>query len=209
LPDALRFDYYYFVDKRPESLDKLKAMLHAKALDSGRKLAFKEGDANKWIVELANAAKTQNLASLVFLDPFGMQIDWSSIEALRNTRSDIWILVPTGVIVNRLLERNGELKHINKLVSFFGMTEEEIRTAFYDTKVEQTLFGELTIVSKVSQPIDKIARLYAQRLGGVWKHVTTEPLRLTNTNGTPIFHLVFASNNSNALKIAKDIIKTV
>src|SRR3989339_763256 len=36
---------------------------------------------------------------LFLLHPFGMQINWESIESLRDTRTDIWILVPTGVIV--------------------------------------------------------------------------------------------------------------
>jgi hypothetical protein len=40
-----------------------------------------------------------------------MQINWESIASLKDTRTDIWILIPTGVIVNRLLDKSGELKH--------------------------------------------------------------------------------------------------
>ena len=115
-------------------------------------------------------------------------------------------LVPTGVIVNRLLDRAGKLKFSNKLQSFFGLTIEEIKNYFYTEQIEQTLFGEEEIITKVQQPIEKIAYLYAERLNTIWKHVTEKPLVLTNRNGTPIFHLIFASNNQNALKIAKQII---
>ena len=200
----LSFDFYYFIDKNDLSLQKLKDKLDEKFKD--KTIIYRSVDANHQLLELANALKTKKIAALVFLDPFGMQIDWNSIENLKDTRSDVWILVPTGVIVNRLLDRAGKLKFSNKLQSFFGLTIEEIKNYFYTEQIEQTLFGEEEIITKVQQPIEKIAYLYAERLNTIWKHVTEKPLVLTNRNGTPIFHLIFASNNQNALKIAKQII---
>jgi hypothetical protein len=58
----------------------------------------------------------------------------------------------------------------------------------------------------VVDPINKIARLYIKQLGSVWKHVTTTPLRLNNSTGSPIFHFVMASNNKDAVRIAQEII---
>ncbi len=207
LDDNLGFDYYYFIDKKESSLGKLRNKLSQKVDLSKRKVSFKPGDANKWIIDLANALKTQSFAALVFLDPFGMQIDWSSIEALKGTRSDVWILVPTGIIVNRLLDRAGELKYTDKLQSFFGLSEQEIKAIFYKQEVKSTLFGEIESISKISKPIEKIAKIYVERMKSIWKHVTEEPLRLDNRNGVPLFHFVFASNNANGLKIANQIIK--
>ena len=125
---------------------------------------------------------------------------------MKGTRSDVWILVPTGVIVNRLLNKNGELKHIAKLQSFFGLTEEEIKTYFYRKENQTTLFGEMEIIEKINDPIQKISELYVQRLKTIWSHVTEQPLRLLNSRGIPIYHFVFASNNQSAVKIAKQII---
>jgi len=153
--------------------------------------------------------KTKNLAALVFLDPFGMQINWESIESLKGTRSDVWILIPTGVIVNRLLDSKCQLKHSIKLQSFFGLPEQEIKDFFYTTKTYNGLFGDVEIIQKISNPIEKIAELYVEKLKTIWSHVTEKPLRLYNSKRVPIFHLVFASNNSTGLKIAKDIIKNV
>lgn len=159
------------------------------------------------MTELAQALRTNKFAALVFLDPFGMQIDWSSIAELKGTRSDVWILVPTGVIVNRLLDRAGKLDNSNKLETFFGLSVEEIKAQFYNEEKIETLFGEIEITKKVNRPIEKIARLYAERMKTIWKFVTEEPLVLKNRAGVPIFHFVFASNNKNALKIAKQITK--
>lgn len=43
----------------------------------------------------------------------------------------------------------------------------------------------------------------------IWKFVTEDPLVLRNRTGAPIFHFVFASNNQNATKIAKQIIQKI
>ena len=200
-----KFDYYYFIDLEGKSLNKLKEKLSP--YDMGYQLQFRDGDANKYIKELSSALKkNKKLKALVLLDPFGMQINWESIELLKDTASDIWILVPTGVIINRLLDRQGKLKNIQKLCSFFGMPEDEIRKEFYVENVYNTIFGEVTKIEKKREPIRKIADLYIKKMKGIWKHVSNEPLIMKNSKNIEIFHFVFASNNSAGLKIANDII---
>ena len=208
MKDGLSFDYYYFIETRKTSIQKLKCHLETIPEAQNKNLIFKDGDANKYLLELSLALKKRNpsYSALIFLDPFGMQIEWESITALKGTRSDVWILLPTGVIVNRLLDRKGNLPYITKLESFFGLDAEAIRGHFYKTNQTLTLFGESEAVTKVINPIEKIAELYIERLKTVWKHVTPKPLRLNNTKGAPIFHFVFAANNPNAVKIAKQII---
>lgn len=209
IKDNLIFNYYYFIDTDKNSIKKLQAKLSALESSKGKKLEYREGNANKWITELSAKLKTKKYASLVLLDPFGMQIDWESIESFRDTRSDIWILIPTGVIVNRLLDRKGQLILLNKLESFFGLDEDTIRREFYETEVQETLFGEEEITRKVMKPIEKIANLYLKRLNTIWDFTINKPLRLENNRGVPIFHFAFASNNKNAVKIANQIIKGV
>ena len=199
------FDQYVFVDKNKKSSQQLENRL--KPIAKEKNLVFKTSDANEQITTLARAMhQNKKLASLVLLDPFGMQVDWNSIEMLKDTRTDLWILIPTGVIVNRLLDRKGELTHIDKLTSFFGKDEKFLREHFYTMTQEQTLFGEIEIVRKVEKPIQKIAELYIQQLRDIFKHVTPEPLVLYNSRYTPIFHFACASNNPTAIKIANEII---
>lgn len=200
------FDYYYFIDKNEQSLRKLKEKFDKTFKD--KKIEYRTADANEQLKKLAQALKTKKYAALIFLDPFGMQINWESIAELKKTRSDVWILVPTGIVINRLLDRSGEIKFPKKLESFFGLPIEAIKAHFYEQKERQTLFGEQEkIITKVSRPIHKIAMLYVHQLKTIWKHITEEPLVLKNSNGVPIFHFVFASNNETAKKIAKQIIQ--
>lgn len=116
------FDYYYFIDKDKMSSQQLEERLAP--FKNDKSLVFRTSDANEQVVMLSKALKeSKGLASLVLLDPFGMQVDWASIQQLKGTRTDLWILIPTGVIVNRLLDRKCELTHIDKLTSFFGKTK--------------------------------------------------------------------------------------
>ncbi|MBR5665999.1 MAG: three-Cys-motif partner protein TcmP, partial [Bacteroidales bacterium] len=156
------FDYYYFIDKDAESSKILEKKL--KPLQKRGQLVFRHSDANTQVSELAAAMHNNSkLKALVLLDPFGMQMKWNSIEKLKDTGTDLWILIPTGVIVNRLLDRKCKLTHIGKLTTFFGKDELYLRNYFYSTRHETTLFGDVEVVEKVKEPISRIAELYIQQ----------------------------------------------
>lgn len=209
--DGVRsFDHYYFVDKIEDNCKVLEEKL-AFYQTNGQK-HYLPIDANDAVRLLSNTLrKYGNCKALAFLDPFGMQIDWASIASLKNLSVDLWILVPTGVIINRLLERKVDqekgLAHADKLMSFFGMPEKEIRSFFYTETQVQTLFGEEEIITKAENSIRRIAQLYVKRLKEVFPYVTEEPMVLYNYHNVPIFHLVFAAKNKTAMKIAQEIIK--
>lgn len=211
LPDNLSFKYHYFIDANKDSLARLEIKLSELQKTKTKKFQFRAGDCNEQLFKLSNAMKrNKKLASLVLLDPFGMQINWESIASLKGTHTDIWILIPTGVIVNRLLDKACKLTYSTKLQSFFGLDEKVIIDYFYTKEKQANLFGdEDNIITKVSKPIDKIAILYSKQLRKIWDHVMDKPLILKNSKGVPIFHFIFASNNETALKIAKQITKSI
>ena len=143
------FDYYYFVDNGEKNCRLLDEKLSQYEISGLRH--HLNSDANDAVKRLASTLRNNsNCKALAFLDPFGMQINWESIESLKDLPVDLWILVPTGVIINRLLERKVDkekgLAHAEKLKSFFGMSEEEIRSFFYAEKRELTLFGDDELV---------------------------------------------------------------
>ncbi len=201
------FDYYYFIEAdeaaKSELEKRLKPISTAKNLD----LMFRAGDANEYLKKLAETMKKDiKFCSLAMIDPFGMQVNWKSIEQLKGTKTDLWILIPSGVIINRLLDRNRKLTHIEKLVSFFGLSETEIKDCFYKKQSSNSLFDFEDEVKKVSDPFKKITEVYIQQLGTIFKYVTRKPLVLLNSRNNPIYHFALASNNATALKIANEII---
>ena len=81
------FDFYYFVDKDKESSLKLHELLAP--FENDKTLVYRNSDANKQIEMLAKAMHNDySLAALVLLDPFGMQVDWKSVEQLEGTRTE-------------------------------------------------------------------------------------------------------------------------
>jgi len=202
------FDYYYFIENDNVSRNELENLLSSVKNEKNLDLHFCDGDANEYIYNLADMMKkNKKFCSLTLLDPFGMQVNWDSIMQLKDTRTDLWILIPSGVIINRLLDRNGKLKNIDKLVSFFGLSELEIREYFYEQNNKpRGLFDMDNEIQKTSMPIQRISELYIRQLKTIFEKVTPKPLEMKNSRNVPIFHFAFASNNPTALKIANDII---
>jgi three-Cys-motif partner protein len=200
------FHRYIFIEKDANKLAELKRNLIADFPEKEKDLLFRCGDANTEIQELCEKNWKQHRAVL-FLDPFGMQVTWATIEAIANTKSiDLWVLFPLGVAVNRLLTKNGEIvdswKH--KLDEIFG--SRNWYDAFYTSTSALSLFG--TEEKKIYKTADfsAITSYYVNRLKSIFQNVADNPLFLYNSRNTPLFVLFFASNNQTAVKIAQHIL---
>lgn len=202
------FDIYYFVEKDEKNKSALETKINADYF--GKNAHIIKADCNKKLVDMANFLnKNKEYRALVFVDPYGMTVNWSSIEALRGLGIDLWILVPTGVGVNRLLIKNNQNipeAWLIKLEKFLGLSREEILAHFYSTKTVTTLFGDETSINKEERAIIKIGELYSQRLSTVFKSVS-ESFVMRNSNNSIMYHFMMATNNKTALKLANDVIK--
>lgn len=204
------FDGYYFVEKDASKLKSLKQNTADQYPDKSIHLV--DEDCNKKLRDMAEhlseiKGDREFDKVLAYIDPCGMQLEWNALECLEGIDADVWILVPTGMGVNRLLVGDGKISDgwIKRLELFLGLTEGEIKNYFYEEKKERTLFGEMTRTQKKSKAIDKAAKLYQKRLSEVFKYVV-DPLELKNERNSVMYHYLFASNNDTAAKIAKDII---
>lgn len=201
------FDSYYFVEKDPKNFA---------LLEENTKKAFPKktihtvcDDCNKKIIDLSNFLrdpKNKKVRTLAYIDPCGMQVEWRSIESLRELPVDMWILVPTGLGVNRLLKKNGQISDawLEKLEIFLGLTREEIERRFY--KKTPTLFEDITFIEKEKDAIANSAKLYQSRLKEVFEFVS-KPYELKNSSNSIMYHLFLTSNNKTAEKIGSDIVK--
>ena len=200
------FDFYYFIDKEEENCTRLKIKLSSYPTKGIKQ--FRPGEANYQSRMLADALKRDSrLKALCFLDPFGMSINWDTIEALSCKSIDLWILIPSEVIVNRLIKKDGKLMYPDKLERFFGMSKKDIHSWFYTHEEETDMFGGTTEwYKKKGNPIQLIAELYCERLSELFPFVTPQPLVMMNNHNVPIFHFVCASFNQTAVKIAQQII---
>ena len=203
------FDIYYFVEKDEKNKIDLENTIHQLFEDKKDKCFVVNEDCNNKLFSLAAYLKNNKLHRvLAFIDPYGMSVNWKSIECLKGLGIDLWILVPTGMGVNRLLKKDFNISDawLSKLENFLGLPRKEILDYFYKQKSTLTLFGEEMIVEKEKHAIEKSGELYRKRLNEIFDFVS-EPFLMRNSTGAIMYHFMMASNNTTALNIANDIIK--
>lgn len=206
-----RFAEYYFIEQDPEKcgeLERLKQEFPGKAKD----IHILNEDANDAIKRICNLSRQdRNIRGVVFIDPFGMNVSWQTVEAIAQTRAiDMWYLFPLGVGVNRLLKRDGNIPEgwQKRLDDIFG--ESNWRDIFYKTRVTQGFFGQEELLIKTGGFKD-IADYIVARLKTVFAGVAENPLPLYNSRNNPLYLLCFAAGNEKgapiAVKIASHILK--
>lgn len=205
-----RFNKYIFIEKdagRFAELNKLREEFPDVAED----IILVNADCNVYLQDLCLNHVWKRNRAVLFLDPFGMQVEWKTIEAIAQTKAvDLWLLFPLGVAVNRLLRRDGNINEVlrQRLDELFGTTE--WFDAFYETKVVRSLFGEETRLEKIVN-LDRIGKYFVTRLQTIFARVAENPLPLYNSRNNPLYLLCFAAGNPKgaptAVKIADDILK--
>lgn len=202
-----RFDTYIFIEKEESRFEDLKILREAYPKDD---ILLINDDCNVYLQELCLKRNWTKNRAVLFLDPFGMQVQWQTIVAIAQTKAiDLWLLFPLGVAVNRLLKKDGNIDPViqQKLTLLFGT--DDWYDAFYEKQTVRNLFGEESRIKKVTS-FDGIRRYFVQRLKLIFSAVADNPLALTNSKNVPLYLLCFASGNpkgsTTAVKIAQYIL---
>lgn len=203
------FGRYVFIEKNKKRAAELKS-LRREFPAKASAIHIEEADANDHLKQWCAKTDWKRHRAVVFLDPYGMQVEWATIEAIAKTKAiDLWILFPLGVAVNRLLTKDKPppKKWAAQLTRLFGT--EEWRTAFYPKQQTHTLFGAEESQRKEAD-FARIGDFFLKRLRTVFAKVAPDPRVLKNSKGVPIYLLCFAAGNlkgaKTAVKIAQDIL---
>ena len=211
LETSPRFAEYYFIEqsaKKCAELEKLKEEFPDKAKD----IHILNEDANSALMRVCDDSwKRRNLRAVLFLDPFGMNVSWQTIEAIAKTEAiDMWYLFPFGVGVNRLLTKDGVIPEAwqKTLDNIFGCSD--WKEHFYKTEVRQGLLWDEEVTTKIGD-FQQIADYFVKRLDSIFAGVAKKPLPLYNSRKNPLYLLCFACGNKKgapiALRIAENILK--
>lgn len=206
------FDRYIFIERDAYHCAQLET-LRSEFSNLTEAIKIRRGDANNVIQKLCKKNWKSHRAVL-FLDPYGMNVEWATLEKVAETRAiDLWLLFPLGIGVNRLLPRSGQIPEgwRTRLNLFLGT--EDWYEAFYRTETAPNLFGELeTTVAK--EGIDVIGEYFLNRLRTIFPGVARKPKVLVNSTNCPLYLFCFAVSSPNprtqeiALKIADHILKS-
>ncbi|NTW55997.1 MAG: three-Cys-motif partner protein TcmP [Chlorobiaceae bacterium] len=201
----LGFDYYYFVDDH-QSLVKLKEKLGALPETGRKRMIFRPEDCNGELDRLADAMRSDEFATLLFLDPVGFSIDWQSIARFSGTRTDLWLVIPTGTVVNRLLDAEGNLDGFSRLEVLTGLARDEMMNVLVHAEKSPGLFEEITVIEKIDRSLHRIVCLYQYQLSRKWKYVTGTPSVLRSGRNVPLCTFLCATDNKTVYDMAGMIV---
>ena len=205
------FDKYVFIEMnrgRFEALRELEREFPARK-DC---MTFKNAEANFAITELCRTTDWRRQRAVMFLDPHGMQVDWSTIQAIADTKAvDLWYLVPTGMGLNRLMTRDGDIPGSWEARLDRMLGDPNWRNEFYVESHDATFFdGIVTTRTKIYDDA-RVEKFILGRLSECFAGVADHALRVQNSKGQCMYLLTFACGNERgarvALPIARDVLR--
>ncbi|PIU26608.1 MAG: hypothetical protein COW32_09060 [Candidatus Aquicultor secundus] len=178
------FTDFVFVEANPESLEALK--MRVKPLLDGRHVNFILGDANDTLSDIVKNVRQQGSLSLVFADPFTVQLKMRTVQWLANHfRADILLHFPYGTYLRRVLTLTnlGE-ETITAIDEFFGDTEwHKLRSLRPNPHA--------------------YLELYEDKLHELGYMTGDNYPRMANSRNATLYYLVLASKDELALKFWK------
>jgi len=202
------FDDFTFVEKdktRHESLLRLKHDFPQQA----DKITIVRDDANSAITRLCSE-DWRSRRAVLFLDPYGMQVDWSTtVEIARTSAIDLWWLFPVSAIIRML-------GAVERFPAWESRLERSLGASHWQDSLrpvstQKTLFGNEE--RRTTATVDQIGHFLVERLGSVFPAVAQKPAALRNSTNSPLYLLCFAAGNERggkvALRIANHLLKAV
>lgn len=205
------FHQYHFIEKDKNRFEKLSG-ISDEFPDLASRIKIYHGDCREELLNVLDSLDRHRDRAVVFLDPFGMQVEFELLTRIARTEIvDLWLLVPHAIGYMRQLTNSGAIISDlrNKLDRVFG--EPNWFEKFYSKINVENLFGEEeTVLVKMVNERD-LAEYYNSRLKEIFFEVAPNPSVLKNNSNVPIFILCFAASNpkgaKTAIKIAKHLLE--
>lgn len=197
------FGHYFFIEQvsgHSNALQQLK-----EEYPNHDNINVLQGDANEAVKREILGKQLfnwKNIRGIAFLDPFGMQVRWDTVEALAATRAiEIIINLPVGTTLQRLLPKSGQFTETKRrqLDEYFGSPD------WYDVIYEKSpgLFGDE--INKIEESGKRLALWYGARLKKLFG--MSSPARLIrNSQGGHLYYLIWAGHHKKGLEIASHVL---
>lgn len=206
------FHRYLLNDTKQSNVDALRNSIQQDHAELESKVKITKLDANDMLREICASYNWKKTRAVVFLDPFGLQIDYETLKILGKTGAvDLWYLVPVFAMY-RQVSGDGEINLDGgpRVDAALGTT------AWRDVAVveEQStdLFNQPQYRSKRAVDIAWFEKVAKERIGAAFHgQVLDESLPL-GRNGMQEFSLMFAWANTGekarlAAKLARAVLK--
>lgn len=206
-----KFSRYIFVDKKRANVRELEA-LKSEFPQYQDRIEVRYSDANTELVKFCSNWP-RNQRAVVFLDPFGNQVAWETIEAIAATKAiDLWYLFPAGLGVHRQISgegsRDGKEKSLDRLLG-----TPDWRKAFISKTTTDDLFGATRDTTTVASP-EAITEFMIERMKSIFKGGVLDEWLPLGSHGRHSYSLIFACANPEprahelALRLARGVLRS-
>ena len=184
--------------------------------DAGSEIDVIHGDANVELPQILAALDPARDRAVVFLDPYGMSVNWTTLESIARTQLvDLWYLFPLSGLY-RNAPNDAKAISLDKEAALNRMLgTDRWRTEFYETSPQLGMFGDDPDEVRVAD-VSSISRWVTRRLKDVFPEVLAPKIlyqqRQSGKHGAALFALFFAIANPRpearglAVKIAKHVL---
>ncbi|HLG44724.1 MAG TPA: three-Cys-motif partner protein TcmP [Reyranella sp.] len=192
------FTGYHLIDADPNKAAAMRRLCEARPNATAHC-----GDSNTLLPLILKTIRYDKFErALCFIDPYNISVPWDVIvSAARTGVTDLFLHFPTGDVQRNVL-RHDLRKVAPSYIALMNMMwgDESWRFAAYAT--EPDLFGPVT----VKQPIDNLLWAFTSRMKEAGFAYVSKPLPMRNSTNAIIYHLIFATQQAVALKVANDIL---
>jgi three-Cys-motif partner protein len=206
------FSEYKFIELKAGHVQALNAL---KGEYPHRNIEVLQGDANAVLTHIARSTLWNTypyVRAAVFVDPYGMNIDWETLVALAETKAvDLVLLFPTGPL-NRMLTRDGDIPEAWQKRIDQTLGTPRWRNVFYADIDIPDMFDTDRRRAKTAT-LQGLKAIAIERLQTVFPWALNESLELRNSKGSVLYDLLFACANpkkvagEKCLNIARSAIK--
>jgi len=198
-----QFDELVFIESDAENVRALEELTRKAGHPSVR---IERGDANIVLQSVCSTQDWKWMRGVVFLDPFGMHVDWNTLRKLAETRAvDVWYLFALAGTVRNLPRLASKLDHTKRAAVTRVLGTEAWFEEFYKPTQSGSLFGSSDSPTyRRTATVDEIEAYVRERLLTIFPFVE-QPRRLRGRGNTSLFSLFFAVSNpgNKAIDLAK------
>jgi three-Cys-motif partner protein len=202
------FDRLIFMDSKPAHCAALRELA---GQHKDREIIVVEGDANRAIQSAIRWDGWKSARAVLFLDPYGMEVEWATLESVAKTRAiDVWFLFSLSGLYRQATRSDFKIDTSKReaITRILG-TEDWMRELYSDLG-QKRLFDDVPL--QRSENVKGLERYVKRRLETIFPKVL-DPLALPIEQKPQRFSLFFAISNPDpkamglATRIASHILK--
>jgi three-Cys-motif partner protein len=195
------FQHFTFIEAIAKRCEALEAIRDARP---GIDIKVLRGDANKVLAKIVGERPwTEGAGSqsrgVVFLDPYALQVEWKTLQALGRTELlDVWYLFPLRDVVRQLAHRKSGIGPKEKMLDdVLGPEWRELYSLPPENRTGMIDMFEQDLVPEEMRNVDTagIESWFKKRLETVFKGYVSDPLPILTAKGRHTFSLFLAVGN--------------